>query len=540
MTTVNWSEVPSGTYERMVAVLISTLNPDAERIDGAGGDGGRDVQLRGGGRLVLWELKSQSGRVGPTQRRQIERSLERAAKLNPDSWTLAIPIDPTPAELKWFDTLQSRYPFTLKWLGRSWLDGQMAERAYLPRYFVYGGADEATKLLLELRKDEQEFGRGISHVVSRVEGWVKRLRELDPFWDFQISRSTAGAYSITPVPKYRGAERDRPIRISLEGRFPNTDEGRNARDALQMAIEYGRPATIAQAYVQTVEVDAPAVLDGAFDGDVSIAGMPDTTAKPGLVMIVYAPDGSVVSALPLTVSETTHGIAGTELTFVDYSGGLTLRMRATQPNAPLHTDFHFLMPASVLPSQVSPTLRLLGSLHKPNRVAFRVVGSDHDAAGAPDVHVDAPIPQGLVEVIDALARIQDLTHIYFPVPDTITRESAAKVIEVDKLLSGTQVEMRWEQVAMTIVVPADPQPLASGLVDVDAAQLQYVGDREEDLFGYKIPIRDVAIELDSARIANRAELEGQLPLQPGVELQVNLVPASTDAGRLKVVQKPMS
>jgi hypothetical protein len=524
----------------MVAVLISTLNPDAERIDGAGGDGGRDVQLRRGGRLDLWELKSQSGRVGPIQRRQIERSLERAAQLNPDSWTLVIPVDPTPAELKWFDTLQSRYPFTLKSLGRTWLDGQMAERPYLPRYFVYGGADEATKLLLDLRKDEQEFGRGISHVVSRVEGRVKRLRELDPFWDFQISRSAAGAYSVTPVPKYRGAERDRPIRISLESRFPNTEEGRKALESFQMAIEYGRPATIAKEHVHAVQVDAPEALHGAFEGDVSIAGVPDTTAKPGLVMMVYSPDGSVVSALPLTVSETTHGIAGTELTFTDSSGGLTLRMRATQSSAPLHTDFHFLMPPSVLPSQILPTLRLLGSMCKPNRVAFRIVGSDHDAAGAPDVHVDAPVPQGIVDFVDALARIQATTHIYFPVPDTITPELAAKVVEVDHLLSGTQVEMRWEHVTMTIIVPADPQPLASGLVDVDTAHLQYIGDREEDLFGYKVPIRNVAIELDSAQIANRADLEAQLPLQPGVELQVTLVPADSDTGRLKVVSRPTS
>lgn len=540
MTTVNWSEVHSGTYERMVAVLISTLNPDAERIDGAGGDGGRDVQLRSGGRLDLWELKSQSGRVGPTQRRQIERSLERAAMLNPHSWTLVIPVDSTPAELKWFDTLQSRYPFTLEWSGRTWLDGQMAERPYLPRYFVYGGADEATKLLLDLRKDEQEFGLGISHVVSRVEGWVKRLRELDPFWDFQISRSAAGAYSITPVPKYRGAEIDRPIRISLEGRFPNTEEGRKALESFQMAIEYGRPATIAKEHIHAVQVDAPEALHGAFEGDVSISSVPDTTAKPGLVMMVYAPDGSVVTALPLTVSETTHGMAGTELTFTDSSGGLTVRMRASQPSAHLHTDFNFRMPPSVLPSHVLPTLRLLGSMLKPNRVGLRIVGSDHDAASAPDVHIDAPIPAGIVDFVDALARIQAKTHIYFPVPDAITPELAAQVAEVDELLSGTQVEMRWERVTMTIVVPADPQPLAAGLVDIDTAHLQYIGDREEDLFGYKIPIRDVSIELDSAQIENRAELEAQLPLQPGVELQVTLVPAESDTGRLKVVSKPTS
>ena len=96
MTELNWSQIPPSTYERMNAVLISTLNPDAERIDGAGGDEGRDVQLRRAGHLDLWELKSHNGRVGRTQRRQIERSLQRAAKLDPDSLEFETPVASQP------------------------------------------------------------------------------------------------------------------------------------------------------------------------------------------------------------------------------------------------------------------------------------------------------------------------------------------------------------------------------------------------------------------------------------------------------------
>ena len=35
---------PQG-YEDIVSVLLSRLHPDAQRIDGKGGDGGRDVQI---------------------------------------------------------------------------------------------------------------------------------------------------------------------------------------------------------------------------------------------------------------------------------------------------------------------------------------------------------------------------------------------------------------------------------------------------------------------------------------------------------------
>ena len=537
MTQVRWSELSTRVYERMVSVLISTLNPEAERIDGSGGDGGRDVQLRRPDRLDLWELKSHSGRVGQTQRQQISRSLKRAATHNPNSWTLVIPVDHTPTELAWFDKLRSKYPFPLHWKGLTWLDGQMAERPHLPRYFVYGGADEATSILLELRRDEAEFAEGLSHVVARVERWVDRLKTLDPFWDFQITRSADGRYGITPVPKYRGAENDRPIRITVEGKFPTTDEGTRALEAFQMAIEFGRPTTVAREHVEAITVDAPAGLAGVFQSDLEIRGTVDTSAKPGLILIAYAVDGSVLSSLPLSVSQTTRGSSGAELTATDASGGLTLRLRHTGPAAALHSNFHFKMPKDVLPGQVAPTIRLLAGLRKPNRFGLRAVGSDHDMAGGSDVEVQSPVEEWFAVVLEALARIQTKTQIYFPVPDTISPEEASNVIEADKLLSGGVVEMKWDRVAMTIVVPDNPAPLAAALVELDAARLQYAADRVEELFGYKIPIRGVAIELDSARVDNRAALETQLPLQPGVELQVVLVPAETDAGRLRTSEQ---
>lgn len=40
MTEVKWDEIQH-VYEDMVSLLLSRLHPDAERIDGSGGDGGR-------------------------------------------------------------------------------------------------------------------------------------------------------------------------------------------------------------------------------------------------------------------------------------------------------------------------------------------------------------------------------------------------------------------------------------------------------------------------------------------------------------------
>ena len=120
---VQWEQVPQHVYDDLVSTLLSREHPNAERIDGSGGDGGRDVQVREPGRLDIFELKSFTGRVSarsPSRRRQVEKSLARAALHNPDSWSLLVPIDHNPDELAWFDRLRAKYSFPLFWKGKTW------------------------------------------------------------------------------------------------------------------------------------------------------------------------------------------------------------------------------------------------------------------------------------------------------------------------------------------------------------------------------------------------------------------------------------
>ena len=42
---IRWECLGERKYEDMVSVLLSRLHPDSQRIDGKGGDGGRDVQI---------------------------------------------------------------------------------------------------------------------------------------------------------------------------------------------------------------------------------------------------------------------------------------------------------------------------------------------------------------------------------------------------------------------------------------------------------------------------------------------------------------
>ena len=93
MSRIPWVQVPEPTVEQMIAVLLSNMHQgDAARIDGRGGDGGRDVQIRTQESIRTFEIKSFTGRMTPSRRSKVQASLERAATLAPIDWTLLVPI----------------------------------------------------------------------------------------------------------------------------------------------------------------------------------------------------------------------------------------------------------------------------------------------------------------------------------------------------------------------------------------------------------------------------------------------------------------
>ena len=187
---VRWEDLESGTYEGMVSVLISRLHPEAQRIDGSGGDGGRDVHMPTDDGLVIFELKSFTGRMNPSRRRQAESSLERASQHEPAAWRLVVPIDPTPGELDWFERLSAGYDFECRWLGKCWLDGEMAHKPEIARYYAHGQRYELQEFLDLLRgigAEPPPISDGILRsAAERASGIVDTLNQLDPHYSISL------------------------------------------------------------------------------------------------------------------------------------------------------------------------------------------------------------------------------------------------------------------------------------------------------------------------------------------------------------------
>jgi hypothetical protein len=74
---IDWNELSSEQCENLITALLTELYPDGRRIDGRGGDGGRDYEIPLEGGWHRFEVKSWSRVFGKSQRQQLKRSLQR-------------------------------------------------------------------------------------------------------------------------------------------------------------------------------------------------------------------------------------------------------------------------------------------------------------------------------------------------------------------------------------------------------------------------------------------------------------------------------
>jgi hypothetical protein len=533
MARVRWEDLSSQTFEDMTAVLINVLYPDAERIDGAGGDGGRDVQIPSPTGLIAFELKSFTGRLGEakSRRKQVIASLKRARALRPKSWTLVVPIDPTPGEHKWFDGLKKTVSFPIAWLGKTWLDARMAQHPYVPKYFVWGGAQEVVEILKELKQEEAALTRGVLDVVDRAKKLADRLNELDAYYSFSLTIES-GSTAVRVRPRFRGAEKERPILISVQGQFPTTPDGRKALRQFQDAINFGSGVTLSPEFIKTLAIQGPAGLSGTYDHPtIELSGAIDDKWRMPARFSVVAPDGAHLASLPMIFNKRRTGIRGGTAYGQDNTGALTFELsfdlaKKAGRGSPL--QFHFSPPDGAYPSTILPVLHLLQAMRAPNVVLVDVADKP---AGRLIPSKKETVPDYYVALMEALDRIQAASGTYFEIPARFSPDDLREIAEAEALLDGKP--LAFKSGTMTMVVSNNPSlsqsidsPLANYQMDVDYTAL---------IAGHKLALGHAVITLNQARVEDRDELISRLSEPPGTELKLRLV--SDKPGEIRLVGK---
>jgi hypothetical protein len=548
MAPVQWETAHvKAVYEDLVAVLLSTLHPEAERLDGSGGDGGRDVQLRpNDGRLDLFELKSFTGRLSKERgrRRQVEDSLKTAAGHDPDSWTLVVPIDHTKDELAWFDGLRSRYPFPLIWRGRTWLDQQMANHPAIVRYYLEDGNGEAIRILRELREEQADLAdlaSGLPDAMERLRVLRERFNQVSPH--YRLDAAMVGdTITMLMQPRYRGADRDHPILINLGFSFPSTPTGREAAEQLRRAIDYGEQVVVDSDYVHDLRVDVPGQPTQNLTGGKVIIG--PTVENPPFRLearaIISDPDGALLGSLPLRFDRRQAGQRGGTLYGQDPTGLLHLAMQVNIGDG--NGRIHFQLnepPEDLLPGTLLPALRVLQHLHAPNRLEIRREKSTLMQPSA--LPPGEPVSAAFLTLVENLERIQTFTRTVFPLPKELSRQDLASIGRAARLVAGEAVELGSTSATATITLK-DPQAFEKLIVDTNLIRFAFTEDNyTETIAGVEVPLGPAIATMPSGTIADREELLAtrpwhagqQLPVRfvsrPGVKLEIRLARGDSDS-----------
>lgn len=457
VTAIRWLDLNGKTFEDMNACLLSHLNPKVRRIDGSGGDGGRDCQFDAPGGLHAYQIKHfLGGRMGKAQRQQVIDSLKTVLKLNPVAWELIVPFDHTPSELEWFEGLPRKLglPFPIEWRGKTWLDLQFAQRRFIYDYFEGTTHAEVIEILRELQKDQAALANGVPDAMDGVKALVLRANTLDPHYRFAIF-SDGATTQVRVIPAYVGAEEDRPIHVKGEFLFDmKTEEGRAKEAEFERAMDFGTPVQLDGKYVPEFRIDAPAGLGQSVQGpSVEMGpGKPVTEAPLDLVYTISNPEGAAVASLTLTHMPETSGFKGTVVRAKDRAGyvesEVTINVKEGKFGIKFHAEWN-----RFVPHDFAPIARFLAEYHTPN--AINVARPDGTALSEPfPCSDDITIPQWAADFISNVAMIQAAAGVVREVSGQITSQDAANADGGVALLRGKEVAKPWVDSIMTLAPTA--------------------------------------------------------------------------------------
>ena len=537
---VDWNKMEPQKYEDMISVLLSRLYPDAQRIDGRGGDGGRDVQIvdgQDGSLAYAFELKSFTDRMIPVRRRQVKDSLKRAASLEPARWVLVVPIDPTPAEDDWFRRLGKDYSFPIEWYGKTWLDEKMSAFPDIRRYFLDGAEHEVVRLLRVLR-EEQAIVTDVPDAIGRLRTLHERLNEIDPHYRYELSTGKDAAdgrptdvvlavgfrdMRVDVYPKYSGATKDRPITVNVKILVDTDDE-------VMHAFDYGLGATIPPHKVDSVTVDAPFGLGGDFT-ETELVLIPINSLGEPVTLALDIMDGdTILASWPVHLTERTRGLRGSSLTGTDSTGWLQTRIKVDVETEGIYAKF-WLTPQSAMPGALLPLLQWVDAFRPPHHLRFRWQGGLESRI---EIRKPFMVDDSLSRVVEALAYLQKRCGIHWEMSPSLTHEEGQQILTAATMLKEETIDFAWESWSLR----SDPlnSVLLKELMDGHSRALLSRQDVQIELEGVAVATVRIQTHLESVRLANPGAVERALT--SGAVPNMKFVPGESDKGQRVAVLLP--
>ncbi|MEN8655498.1 hypothetical protein ABCR94_34225 [Streptomyces sp. 21So2-11] len=523
MNEVTWPDDPKA-FEKGIVVLLSRIHPDVQRIDGAGGDGGRDAQFTSSEGLHVWEVKSFIGRMTGGRRDQVESSLARAARLGPVTWDLVVPMDPTPGELQWFDRLREQYTFKLEWRGATWIETRLTEHPQVHRFYFANAMAETEELLRKLLPEQGPIA-DTGEALRRMRGMIDRLVELEPHYQFKLTAGPGAESSVEMLPAYPGAVQDRPAGFWVA--FADTPEAQETARAWERAIAFGDPVDVPGEHIADLRLNGPAVL-GFSHGRLG-AGMRlrvsghQVPADHTVQLLVADGKGQRVAVLGLQMTALRMGTSGSVLSGTDATGSYECQLRINRSTGALKVKLKYDIVDRLRPGAALELLRFAAALQPHHTLQVMLAGQPvTESLPMPVAEgVDQHVRHTLIELLEQLVAIERLAVTTFEVPVNIPVADRTAIRTAYTLLTGGTAEA---EANLTATTTADDIPSIRELVETQGfiRATGPVPDYPVEILGQNIQVGPVMLESPPLQVM------GSHPTDDGLELSLRTAPAHAD------------
>ena len=569
MTQVNWERRSGEQVEEFVAAMLLLRNPHGNLITPSQGDRGIDIQIKAEtGGYDIYQVKKYASALSPSQKKGIEHSwktflTQTAGRIQINSWNLALPYDPTPENLDWFEKLTGDSGITTQWYGRTQLDTWAADSPQLVDYYFGDGRQRSEQLLLDLisiqdnpASPSQDIDSPLletlrNSLLAKATKITNMLDEVDPFYRYKCEiriggievlckeflphrqRQHSEAFiaflqrkdsNITTVlhviPKCAESCRLKPITFGISVR---AESGTEAHSVLQDFIQYGIPPQNIQAEIEDVQSPPGGPLPGK--GIISLIDYSEQDKLPPLE-IKFSPNESDGEVFAVDVEHISHGVApsgeGSYLRFSDRSSVATITLLATAANelADLRVECNTFDGRK--PSEVLPGLRLIAGLRNGGELELVVRDGGPQIfkarSGGSDNREMRSAAQKTVAYVESLMEVQKHTFlpVMIPTMETVSDYDIDSIIQIACLLRGETITRKWSQLELTVEdrehIPFDEN--AQQAILYHTKLIAQVGDQEIDT-GYVKQTVCKSARIASVREKENATAAGYVTLVPG-------------------------
>jgi hypothetical protein len=454
---LDWDELDPARVERVAQMLVRDVF-GATSMDGSGGDEAQDLRLEIPEGLVIFEIKSSKRRLASSHKSQVRRSLVRAVELHsPVRWVLVTRSNHTPGELAWFQSLSIHAPgVDLQWLGRDWLDAQIAGREEMISY-VEG---PEYKLLRRARQLELERAAGATgaQFLARLDDLLELGDGISPYWRWDLTTVGGERARVLAAKRPDAAEAD-PIALTPTFSFPRDDPDAEAISRqLHDVLQCGGDITIPGKFVAGLRVvaasDATQRLLGEQRQEVSALRIMSSENNVGLplltqlVIVGDVPEGS--RTLDVSFTKRVGGAQGMTLSGADPSGTLLAELVLVGPPEALAGRLSVTLgPVAGRPAhEVLPVLRFLASARPGQSVQVMYGPSLLGRFVAPVAWPEDLRPIG--RLVAALAVIGSHTGQVLRVPADLDPEMVRTVLDVAGALRGERAPLSYSGLNATV------------------------------------------------------------------------------------------